>query len=69
MIKFLGHNWALCLRLRFLFLKVARQSIFGYSVLGKLKEEEKTRSKVRSVVGGPESKFCLQVSGCALLDE
>lgn len=49
-----------------MFLKVARQSIFGYSVLGKLEEEEKKRSKVRSVVGGPESKFCLQVSGCAL---
>lgn len=67
MIKFLDHNWAFGLRLRFLFLKVARQSIFGYSALGKLKEEEeKKKSKVRSVVGGPESKFCLQVAGCAL---
>lgn len=44
MIKVLDYNWAFSLRPWFLPLKVARQSVFGYSVLltmGTLKEEEK----------------------------
>lgn len=46
--------------------KVARPSIFGYFVLRRdgraNRRRRRKRSKVRSVVGGPESKCCPQVS-------
>lgn len=65
-------NHCVLLGTRFSLLRVARQSIFDYFVLlcdGKAKRKRRKRSKVRIVVGGPESKFCLQVFERAPLDE
>lgn len=70
----LDPNWALSLRLWFSLLKVARQSIFRYSVLlcdGKTEQQKKRKKDLQWGASWEVLKveFCLQVSGFALRDE